>query len=163
MITAIDTNILLDILASDEEHLLKSKKLIEMYNEKGSLIISEIVFAELASQFSSEKIIKEFLSETSIRLIHSSEKSLSLAGERWREYSKRRQDKLQCPSCGKKMSLHCPGCNKNISFRQHIISDFIIGAHALLHAESLLTRDRGFYRTYFKDLKTAQEPASTDK
>ena len=157
MITAIDTNILLDILIPDEDHAQASKKLLEIYNEKGNLIISEIVFAELASQFLSEKEIKDFLSDTSIRLVHSNEKSLSLAGEKWKEYSKGRQDNLQCPSCGKKMSVHCPACNKNISFRQHIISDFIIGAHALVLSDLLLTRDRGFYKTYFRDLKIIQE------
>ena len=158
MITAIDTNILLDILIPDKDHVNASKELLEIYNEKGSLIISEIVFTELASQFLSEKEIKAFLSDTSIRLVHSNEKSLSLAGAKWKDYSKGRQDNLQCPSCGKKMSVHCPGCNKNISFKQHIISDFIIGAHAIVHADLLLTRDRGFYKTYFRDLKIVQKP-----
>ncbi|MDP2158468.1 MAG: type II toxin-antitoxin system VapC family toxin [Nitrospirota bacterium] len=158
MITAIDTNILLDILIPDEDHASTSKALLDLYNEKGSLVISEMVFAELASQFSSEGETGDFLSDTSIRLVHSNEKALSIAGVRWKEYRKSRKDKLQCPVCGKKTTVHCPGCNKNISFRQHIISDFIIGAHALVQAELLLTRDRGFYKTYFRDLKIVQEP-----
>lgn len=154
MITAIDTNILLDILIPDEEHALSSKGLIDEYNEKGQLVICEMVFAELASQFLSEKELKAFLSDTSIKLINSGEKALSLAGEKWREYTKNRSGKIQCPSCGHKAPVHCHKCNKALSFRQHIISDFIIGAHALVHADILVTRDRGFYRTYFKDLKT---------
>lgn len=157
MITAIDTNILLDILIPDEAFMLSSKRLLDKYAEMGQLIISEIVYTELASQFHSEKTLKDFLSDTCIKLIYLDEKALYLAGERWRNYAANRKNKLSCPRCGRDAPIICHSCKNIISFRQHIISDFIIGAHAITHAQMLLSRDRGFYKTYFKDLKVEQE------
>ncbi len=49
MITAFDTNVLLDILIPDDKHLAKSKRMLDEYVLKGQLIICEIVYAELAS------------------------------------------------------------------------------------------------------------------
>ncbi|MBI3592001.1 MAG: type II toxin-antitoxin system VapC family toxin [Nitrospirae bacterium] len=141
MITAVDTNILLDILIPDETHCEKSKSLLDEHIGKGQLMICEIVYAELASQFVSEKELKEFLSDTGIRLVHSNEETLYTAGERWRGYAKNRKPAV------------CRKCNSPIQLRQRVLSDFIIGAHAVINADLLLSRDRGFYKTYFTDLK----------
>lgn len=51
MITAIDTNILLDILAPNEDFYEKSANALQDAAGIGSLVVSDIVYAELCIYF----------------------------------------------------------------------------------------------------------------
>ena len=51
MITAVDTNVLLDVLLADERFLESSIKSLEEASREGDLIICEAVMSELASAF----------------------------------------------------------------------------------------------------------------
>lgn len=37
--------------------------------------------------------------------------------------------------------------------RHRMVPNFLIGSHAMLQCEALITRDRRFYKKYFKSLK----------
>lgn len=154
MITAVDTNILLDVLIPGETHSDSSKRLLDQHLSAGKLILCEVVFAELAARFPSEQELKAFLAETGMRLVPSNEKSLHIAGMRWAEYARRsKRSHFTCSECGKTFSMHCPHCKAMVTRRQIVVSDFLIGAHALEQADCLLSRDLGIYKSNFSDLK----------
>lgn len=153
MTVAVDTNILFDILLPDPQYMKKSLASLKLHGKKTRLIISEVVYAELASQFHDHKILTDFISDTEIYLVNSSPEALWQAARAWKSYTQNRDGEFLCPKCGNADGLNCSDCGAAIVSRQHIISDFLIGGHALAHAGTLLTRDRGYYSRYFSELK----------
>ena len=153
MITAVDTNIILDILIPDEPFSESSKRLLDQHLSKGKLIICEIVFAELASRFPSEEDLRLFLADTGMELVYSNVKSLYVAGMRWAKYAgKGRKNRFTCGKCGHTFDVTCPRCSAALTKRLHVLGDFLIGAHALVQADCMISRDLGIYKSYFSDL-----------
>ncbi|MFW6270499.1 MAG: type II toxin-antitoxin system VapC family toxin [Bacillota bacterium] len=157
MTVAIDTNILFDILLSHQEYKDTSLELILYYSETERLIISEIVYSELASQFDDVELLNSFLNDSNIMLEPTSQRGLWFASRAWKKYNKIRDNNLQCTKCGYKQQVKCEKCREILTGKQHIISDFIIGGHAIEKTDTLLTRDLGFYRNYFDELKIVSE------
>jgi predicted nucleic acid-binding protein len=43
--------------------------------------------------------------------------------------------------------------SRGVRRSERVVADFLVGAHALMQCNGLITRDAGFYRDYFKGLK----------
>jgi predicted nucleic acid-binding protein len=156
--TAVDTNALLAILYEDE-HTDTSETALRRAYQEGRVVITSIVYAELAADghFDTASELSQFLTDLSIQLVEPSEAALFEAGQQFQHYTERRPDGLQCPSCGTRQTVVCENCGEELGPRQHIAADFLIGGHAVTDADTLLTFDEAFYRTYFPSLTLFSE------
>ncbi|HEY4492749.1 MAG TPA: PIN domain-containing protein [Acidobacteriota bacterium] len=129
MITAVDSNVLLDIFTADPAYGERSAEALRECTLEGKLIACEVVWAEISASFPDFHVAKDALQRIGIEFSSMEEACSLQAGRYWKKY------------------------RESGGTRAHIISDFLIGSHAGRQADRLLTRDRGFYRKYFSDLK----------
>lgn len=135
MITAVDTNVLIDVLNADATFGARSSDAVRRCAAEGGLIAGEVVWAEVASAFETAEQAADAMHRFGISYSPLRREAALLAGMGWRSY------------------------RRGGGRRQRVPSDFLIGAHARTGADRLLTRDRGFYRSYFADLEVLDPSA----
>lgn len=135
MITALDTNVLLDVFGADAKYGEASARAVRRCLEEGALVACEAVWAETATAFGSSEKFRRAMAELAVSFAPIDEDSAVKAAEAWRHY------------------------RAHGGPRTRIASDFLIGAHAARMADRLITRDRGFYRRYFTGLKVLDPSA----
>ena len=135
MRTAIDSNIFSSIW-SWEPSAEKVAEQLGKAKQEGALIISPFVFAELhAHPKMTADSVRGFLESVGVDVdLKIDERVWAIAGLRYARYSARRR---QATGVGPR----------------RLLADFLIGAHALVQADRLLTLDPKVYRQDFPELR----------
>lgn len=126
---AADSSVLIDVIAGSDDASAASAEAVRQALRVGPVVLSDVALAEICTAFQGGSEVLRFLEELGIRFDAMEAKSALRAGEMQRRYRQR-------------------GGN-----RSRTVADFLIGAHAMMQCDALITRDAGFYRDYFKGLR----------
>src|SRR5208283_1682888 len=86
MITAVDTNVLLDVLGADPKFSGPSSEALRKCLREGALVISEVVWAETATVFGDSGRFRHAMQELPARFAPMTEAAAAKAAEAWRRY-----------------------------------------------------------------------------
>lgn len=126
--TLVDTNILLDLVTDDPRWARWSIEQLEAAALRGSVLINDVVYAELSVRYARVEDLDAFLDAAGLELAAMPREALFLAGKAYMRY------------------------RASGGTRSGVLPDFFIGAQAAVAEWPLLTRDVGRYRTYFPSL-----------
>jgi hypothetical protein len=135
VITAVDSSVLLDFFTHDPQFGTASRDALRSAAGEGRVLACDVVWAEIAGCFPSISACSDTLGDMEVEFSPIQSEAAFEAGIAWKAYRARGGPKTR------------------------VTADFLIGAHALSQADRLLTRDRGFYRAYFKRLKIVDPTA----
>jgi len=129
VITAVDTSVLLDVFKAEKSHVFASQAALRKAMRDGALVACDVVWAELRPWFRASRDLVRTMEMLGVAYSPTTLEAALEAGKAWHRY-------------------RLAG-----GPRDRLIPDFLVAGHALVSAERFLTRDRGFYRRWFEDLR----------
>jgi predicted nucleic acid-binding protein len=127
-VIAVDSSVLVDLI-SGSAYAEGSTDALREALHLGPVVMCDVVLAEVCTAIKGGTSVLQYLEEAGLRFLPTEAKAALRAGEMQRRY------------------------RQHGGRRERTIPDFLIGAHALLQCDALITRDAGFFRDYFKGLK----------
>ena len=126
---AVDSSVLLDVLVGDPRFGDASTQAVADALALGEVVVCDAVVAEVQTMLDTRETAMDALVEFGIRYEPTTLPASVRAGHMQRRFRDRG------------------------GRRERVVADFLIGAHAMMQCDALITRDAGFYRDYFKGLK----------
>jgi predicted nucleic acid-binding protein len=127
--TLVDSNVLLDIVTDGQAWADWSQDQLERAALDGSLIINDVIYAEVSARYASIEAVDAMLGDLNIEVAPIPRAAFFLAGKACVQY------------------------RAGAGLRTGVLADFFIGAHAVVEQLPLLTRDARRYQTYFPTIE----------
>ncbi|MBX3600716.1 MAG: type II toxin-antitoxin system VapC family toxin [Rubrivivax sp.] len=131
---AVDTSVLVDYIG-DGPQAEAAEGALRAALSIGPVVACEVVLSEVVAGLGHGDIVMETLDAVGIGFSPLEQRAAVRAGEMQRRYKERLRRGSETAAV------------------RRSVPDFLIGAHALLQCQALITRDAGFFRDYFKGLK----------
>lgn len=133
---AVDSSVLIDLLG-DAPGADAAEAALRLALSSGPVVLCDVVLAEVTAGLGHGSEVMEALEDMGLRFSAIDQRAAIRAGEMQRKFKQRLREKGGAQAAASPRAM----------------PDFLVGAHAMLQCDGLITRDQGFFRDYFKGLK----------